>query len=340
MQVEVDYEILDITTPVEDLSLTEGEHFIVVGDFNNSFYRDKEAYITVIAGSTMDLPVELERNQGTLMVNCNIEEASVYINGKKEGTVKGGKARIRNLPAGTIEVTVLKDRYYQNSEVINLRPGSSNDLTMNLRPMPVRILFDSNPQGAEVVFDGKSRGKTPTAVEDISQGNNSYYVRYNGYMTSERSVSISGVEDRTIIEDLYAPLTIRMTDPADHEADVYIDGKYSGTTESGVFRAENVSLGDHKLLVEKTGYGSLSDSIKISESGLSYNANLRLDDVKVSIITEPGQAEVVLNGKLEGGLTPMTLNLSEGRHELVIRKKGFSACNRNRCDRFAARSAD
>lgn len=164
MNVEIDNEIMDVTTPVEDIPLTEGEHKIIIGDFENFFFSDKETYVTISAGETTELPLELERKMGVLSILSEHEDAAIFINGKRVKTIKGEQTLVRNIPVGNIEVSIAKEGYYTWKKEVLLRPGIRTDVEVTLKPMPVKLVFDSTPQGAEVIFDGQRIGKTPIFI--------------------------------------------------------------------------------------------------------------------------------------------------------------------------------
>ena len=127
----------------------------------------------------------------------------------------------------------------------------------------MRVVIDSNPAGAEVFFDGRSIGKTPTLTEDVSQGNHRFYLEYNGYRTAERRLTVRGTEDKTIIEDLTSPVTVMLTDSSDREGSVYLDGHFAGETEGGALRLEAVSYGRHGMEIRKDGYATIVRNIVV-----------------------------------------------------------------------------
>ncbi len=323
MDIMIDNQIIDDKTPLEDFLVNAGEHQIVVGDFYNSFFKDNDFIVQINAGESHEVPVEMERQSGKLNVKCGIEGAGIYINGKREAYIENGQATILNIPTGVIEVAISRDRYVTSTNVVQLRPLQLMELEIELHPMPVRVIFDSNPQGALVTFDGDTIGKTPTLLNEVNQGNYDYYFTYNGYTTDTQILTVEGVEDKTIIKDLSGSIEVVLSDGKDGDCEVDLDGEYQGTTQGGRLRITGQSYGAHLIELKKEGYETYSRNIVLGESMERVSTDLMLQDIKYAILTEPSGATVFINNVRQPGQTPMTVPLGEGAHEIRVSMPGF-----------------
>jgi len=105
-------------------------------------------------------------------------------------------------------------------------------------------------------------------------------------------------------------------------ATVYIDGKPTGTTP---LKGMRTSAGKHSLTVFKKHYTKVTKNIYVDGMGKEQHFVITLKPgwKPVSIDSEP-EGATVLEGEKPLGKTPVTLELMEGRHHIVFKKKNFS----------------
>jgi len=128
---------------------------------------------------------------GWLTVNCNVNGASVYLDGTYKGTISGGSLDIENgVDASTYKVT--KDGYYDATGSVNYVPGgdANMEITVTLEAKPTGsgkgwITVYSDVNGASVSFNGVTKGT-------ISGGSFTLEVSTTGTPYTTYSVSNSG----------------------------------------------------------------------------------------------------------------------------------------------------
>ncbi len=100
---------------------------------------------------------------------------------------------------------------------------------------------------------------------------------------------------------------------------VYLDGKELGTTPySGA-----VEPGEHLLLLELEGHRQLRWQQIIPEGGvIDRDFTLRKKTSVLRLTSRPATANVILDGKHQGR-TPLDLEVTAGKHELVLDLKGY-----------------
>jgi|GEM_PF-1259945 len=111
-----------------------------------------------------------------------------------------------NLRYGTYQVTLSREGYEPWSRNIMVSPDEENAIYVVLEPMfaPITsgtLMVDSSPQGAEIILDEASRGKTPRSLT-LPEGSHTLVINLAGYQPYEISIFMRDGENSHI----YAPL--------------------------------------------------------------------------------------------------------------------------------------
>ena len=124
-----------------------------------------------------------------------------------------------------------------------------------------------------------------------------------------------------------APITIVpgsvQIDSTPSGAQVQLDGR---TDPSWVtpFSLSGISPGQHTISVSKSGFSGESRTVAIA-SGSRAVVALHLAPINALVVVNstPAGAEVILDGKSTGRVTPVQFAVEKGAHTLVLRKQGF-----------------
>ncbi len=191
------------------------------------------------------------------------------------------------------------------------------------RPTIGDVAVDSVPSGAEIYFDDKKAGVTPTTLTDLSEGVHTLTLKKQGFDEWRKEIEIIALKRSEVIaelETIYGGLDVTSTP---EEAEVYLDGKKVGITPVVL---EHVKKGLREIVVKKTGYEDWDQKVKIA-SGESIKLFAELGAVYGSLLIEsrPVDADVYLGGRNQGK-TPLTLErVKEGKQEIEISKEGYQA---------------
>ena len=118
------------------------------------------------------------------------------------------------------------------------------------------------------------------------------------------------------VPEMKTGFLVVVSDPLD--ADVYIDGKYSGKTVKVI---TDISVGTHELEISKQGYYSVKKTVTIS-AGETININETLQIKKeISISTDQSGDKIYVDGSYVG-ISPLTSTLSYGSHEIKAERNG------------------
>ena len=144
------------------------------------------------------------------------------------------------------------------------------------------------------------------------------------------SVTVRQVEKRAPKNSRRAPapapvvtLGNALIDSSPQGAQFQVDGK-SDPTWVTPFTVASLSPGKHIISVSKSGYSSEIRSVDVTAGGTS-SLTLHLAPVNALVVvasTPPG-AQVVLDGKPTGRVTPAQFAVEKGSHTVLLRKPGY-----------------
>ena len=144
------------------------------------------------------------------------------------------------------------------------------------------------------------------------------------------SVTVRQVEKRPPKNSRRAPapapvvtLGNALIDSSPQGAQFQVDGK-SDPSWVTPFTVASLSPGKHIISVSKSGYSSEIRSVDVTAGGTS-SLTLQLAPVNALVVvasTPPG-AQVVLDGKLTGRVTPAQFAVEKGSHTVLLRKPGY-----------------
>ncbi|MBZ4661909.1 MAG: hypothetical protein JG779_1063 [Thermotoga sp.] len=253
---------------------------------------------------------------GTLIVDSTPPGMTVYI----DGSYKGKTPVTVSVDEGTHYVTVYFENYTFYKEVYVGR-----DQTVKvIATLPLaQLSLSSSPSGASVYLNGVYQGKTPLTL-NLSPGNYTVTFRKEGYREETRNITLSAGETRSVyvtLKPAQSSLKLR-TDPSG--VDVYIDGRYVGTTDQNGL---NLILdpGTYEIKLEKEGYETDRFTVNFGpgeEKEIFRKLEKRVVFSEVRIETDPSRATIYLNGYYHGE-TPITLYIQAGTYEITIVKPGY-----------------
>jgi len=145
----------------------------------------------------------------------------------------------------------------------------------------------------------------------------------DGYSTLEESIKVSSNRVNRfeyLLQKLPGIVDILTRDTPD--AEVFIDGKSMGHTPLTNLQVE---AGEHLLRVNKPRYLPLEKKLLIHgmTNRQSFELNLQPGWADVHLSSEPPGA-LVHEGEVEHGITPITMQLMAGKHNLLLSMNDFS----------------
>lgn len=200
----------------------------------------------------------------------------------------------------------------------------------------------TNPSEAKIYLNDKMIGYSNTPIMRYKIGTYTLRSVVDGYKTDERTIEInSGKTTKTVVDlDRIAAALLLQTSPSGVE--VYLDGKYYGTTDgtagegdvsrlktlgidpakcSAVLKIPNLPLGKHKLELKKSCYQESVVALDFQQPE-DYTLNpivLTTSQGEVVLQDTPPEADVFLNGQLQGKGNISLKNLCSGQYTLTIK---------------------
>ncbi|MFH1574228.1 MAG: PEGA domain-containing protein, partial [Acidobacteriota bacterium] len=163
-------------------------------------YQDWEASLQLEAGRAIDRLVTLAARPAVLLLSTNVPGAQVFIDSVPKGqTDARGAATLEGIPPDSRTVKVTRDGYQERLERLDLQPGASVRMQMNLSALvasPALLSVSSEPPEAAVYVDDQYRGSTPLNNLQIEPGARRIRLRRDGYRETERSLSLRAGEPR------------------------------------------------------------------------------------------------------------------------------------------------
>ncbi|WP_226667834.1 PEGA domain-containing protein [Microbulbifer aggregans] len=314
----------DADVSVSGLALPLGDgHLVLPGHYSYSVsatgYLPQSGEVEVSSDSNSRHAITLERLPGHLQVVTNpAVTVRILVNGTE---IESNQGLAKSIPAGRARITVLTDRYLPFSKEIEIE-GLDNTQTLeaNLRPAWANVHITSNPAGATVSVEGEVLGTTPLTTELI-QGDRLVNISLPDYKTAEIQVPVTAGVDQTLDTiELGAADGLLNLVTIPEGASVTVDGEFRGRTPIELDLASNSR---HQLRFFKDGFGTVERSIDV-RAGEQREMTVNLIAVfgKVSITSNPKDAQVFIDGKL-AGVAGQTFTLPTRSHNIVVRKPGY-----------------
>lgn len=176
-------------------------------------HEPEEREVTIRAGSSRSIDVQMAARQGRLVVRPVPDTAGVSIDGNSvgQGTIR------ETLEPGTHEIRVDASGYRPFTDSVRIEPEASQTLSPELEPRTGTLEITSSPAEGTVHVDGSEVGKTPVST-DLDAGTYEVEVSNEGYETVTDSVTVQGGAVQQYEAELQRPIDVKLA--ASHEGPV------------------------------------------------------------------------------------------------------------------------
>ena len=320
-------EVTPITAEIEisgGLHVRLGQRYLIrTGSYDirlsNEGYHDTVTQLLVNTDQSQTIPYEMRRLPGKVSIaTMDLSGARVQIDG-----VDVGFTPLIDIPVepGEHQMTISLDRYLDYGETIDIEGREVEQrYQASLEPAWAVVSLSTTPPGADVLLDGEVIATTPVNAE-ILQGRRDLTLKLAGHKAWQEDFDVIAGEDFTVplveLEPADGLVFIRSNPSA---ASVTIGGEFKGLTPLEVALPPGQT---HELSFFKSGYHSSRTSIR-TEPNQERELNVSLDPelASVSVIAQPEDAELYVNGEFRG-LANQTLELMAASQQIEIRKNGF-----------------
>lgn len=191
------------------------------------------------------------------------------------------------------------------------------------------IYVESSPSGAVISVNGENKGTAPVTITGLWPGSYTVSAEMAGFQKYTTTTTISGSTRSSVycalLPDSSTDGLYVMSNP--DQSKVYLDGILKGETP---LLLTGTSSGSHTLQVKHPGYDEWKSTAWIPSSGSKTVSAILIqnsDDLPqgMNVSSNPGGAEVTLDG-LKKGVTPVMLNnIAAGIHIVEIGYPGYTS---------------
>jgi serine/threonine-protein kinase len=276
---------------------------------------------------------------GHLMVNANVPDATISLDGRTEPSWVAPFG-FSDLTPGPHSVLVSKEGYESARQVVEVKAGETLSVRAELKPIEAApdvggLTVAANIQGAQISLDGHSDPTwvTPYVFTELAAGEHALVISKDGYQAYEQMVTVAAGETASVKAELAAARGAAPARPAAPRtgqlvvtsnvpgAKISLDGRTDANWVTP-FTFRDVSAGTHFVTVVQAGYAPFETSLRI-EGGrtATVNANLAVPQGEINIVTTPPGFEVRINGK-SYGRTPVSATLPLGTYTYELVRPG------------------
>lgn len=273
------------------------------------------------------------------------QDAQVYLNNEPVGrtplddfNVEPGTTRLRLEREGYIPIdTTLIIRederpalFFRLSESDEAPPSdspvagpSSSNPTPDQPATPATgtLFVQSRPSGATVRLGNRLIGTTPLTLNNADVGTFSLSVEQEGFSDFRESIRIREGATTTV-EARLTPLIGTVEIIVRPFGDISIDGRVKAKTTDKAY-SEQLAAGTHEVTAVHPQLGRWTKRVRV-QGGQTHYVNFNfLPKYKITVTSQPRNAEILVDGRPTGDYTPKQISLHPGQHTISVRKQGY-----------------
>ena len=294
---------------------------VTFADFGTESLTSQTTYVLTITGVATVVsqqPQEVRTKTGWIIIDSEPQGAAVYINDEFVGNTPLDSYK---QPYGTYSYKVEKPNYHSASGTLELNAAQA-ERTITLKPAFGSVSVSSNVNGATVLLDGKSTGKTtPCTLTEIPSGSHIIVLQKEMYAPMQYDVTVEdGLESR-VNGDLsarFASVTINTL----NGASILIDNVRKGTSSI----TDDLMEGYYDVEVRLSHHKNATRQIQVV-AGQPQTITLNPTPIygSLDIVSTPRKADITIDGK-SYGQTPYTVEqLLEGEHTVTLSLAGYAS---------------
>lgn len=315
-------------TPYENRGLPAGEYQLAI---KQDGYKDYTESVKIILNKTKTISKKLvankistENNSGRIRIITKPAGASVYLNG---GFVGSTPYENNKLLTGSYKILIKKTGYIDINKNMDIKSNKLNLMSMELS-RAYKLTVNSEPSGAEVLIDNKSVGTTPYNDSQIENGEHLITVAKPGFKSYTEKIQIAKNIPASNINPNLEPVTKKVEILVRPYGTIYIDKQLKIQDTNSPFTIE-LKGGKHTLKIEHPTLGSLVKELDIiDEKFQKYVFDLR-KFLKLTVISNPSNGEIFINGVSSGKYTPSWFQLKQGNFKIQVKKAGYIPLEKN-----------
>lgn len=207
-----------------------------------------------------------------------------------------------------------KDGYEENWFTITATQGQNLKYNIELVPKKTLVLIESDPKGAEVVFNDQVVGSTPCTIKNLTNGDYKLFLNKLGYTQRQVGWSIKNSRPKLINVKLSSNFGTLRINSKPTGARVMIGEKVLGRTPLN----QSIKSGIYDIVLEKDGYAKENLAVNVvAEKTSTKNVKLKILPGSLNVTASIKNAKISING--EDYNIPLKLNdLKAGKYEVTV----------------------
>ena len=292
-----------------DLELEAGTYTVKI---NNPFFQPKELKVKVQRRKQTNLRVDLEPVDGRMSISSRPSGAKVFLNGKLIGQTpldhsqSGGLHSLR-ITAGNYVDTI------EEFEITHFHPKIKRNY--KLSRIKARVIPKLSPEGGKLFVNG-ALAKEPLFLATKVQHSLTYMK--SGYHPETKKFQLSLGEEKKVsfqLKEEIGQVAISSSPPAT----IWINNKNYGSNAVTV----NLQAVTHQIIFKKTGYRSVSKTVKPTEKFAKKVTAKLLTEYQARLQESPRELTNKAGIKLKLFIKPGYLKMGAPRSEKGQRANEF-----------------
>jgi len=242
-------------SPVVVSDLPEGSHTVKVSKQGFAPWQGK---VLVQSSQVLELQIDLSPMSGFISIDSLPAEAAVFIGGNPVGMTP---LVLDQETAGELIVELKKEGYETWKKTFDIQPGKEMAINATLTLLPGKLRITSSPKSADVYISGNPVGKTPVALDKISEEKVIVEVRKSCYDSAKKTVAISPgkeAEADFVLKPSCGDLVVKSLPEG---AEWFLNGERKGKTPG---KAGSLEKGVYKIKVAKEKYADWEVDVTVS----------------------------------------------------------------------------
>lgn len=308
---------------IDDQYVSDGFKSLEIGTTHTwkiecDLYHTETGTVTITDGEPITIEKKLRPAYGFINITSEPEsDAVVFINNKKVGTTPYQSDK---MASGTYNIRVVKDMYKTTEQTFTITDENTTNAVVKLSANFVNLTIDTDID-SDIYIDEQYKGKGKWSGR-IFDGAHFVEVKKDKHRTISKNLNLVLGKDVNIEIEAPEPITGMLDiSSVPVKADIYINGKHYGTTPRII---SDLLIGDYTMKLEKQGCASVTKIITIEENTTLAIKEELANGKEVVIKTDTSGDKVYIDGNYVG-TTPLTTNLSYGKHEVKVTRENQAA---------------
>jgi hypothetical protein len=246
---------------------------------------------TLVLGVALLLPAAASAQEdGILDVKCNIEGASVFV----DGELLGEAPILEIVTAGRHSIRVERDAYEIHEQQIDLRPDTTVEIVATLRRIAPGLAIKVDVDSARVILDGVEVGVGSVVIDPTTPGEHQLVVDGGEFGKYEGRITVPAARMTPVEVKLRGSLGSLAVHSDPEGAHVLLDGRDYGLTPTTI---DPVKPGSHSVRLSKDGFSDVLQAVVVEPGdAASLDASLVVEGGLLEIKPNPRNGTVFVNG--------------------------------------------